>query len=324
MGKNKCNCKHCKKVNQKGRGNEFYVKTKMEKIISAGTLQEVEKLNPAYRVRVFFIRHGQSCANLAKLFNVAPTHVLYRDPELTLNGINNSIKNGFKFREWLKKSGIELHYIGSSPLIRSMETAYYMFKDKNEPFFQENDPNFESKLIVCPFITELNLTPDNVPLSFDEQKNVLKLTMKNSYDNLTNNITNEAYRVEQRVRSSMSDFLEWLEKKVPELFKNYGRKQSEGFIAGDYENKLLPSDGTLNIAIVCHSGFINKYINNGTFSPYTQMYNNSVFVKNFLFQTQASQINYDANKDYPKDKEENCPNRCRHDPIQCERKIMRQ
>lgn len=92
------------------------------------------------KINFVFIRHGQSCQNLlsqVRLKDTTTARMLfdkYADPTLSDKGIRDSIKAGEK----LKKYGLNstsckcdividnFDIVGSSPMIRSIETGYYM------------------------------------------------------------------------------------------------------------------------------------------------------------------------------------------------------
>ncbi len=91
-----------------------------------------------------FIRHGQGCHNLlsplykAKLLRYNDVFDLSNengkmpmiDPELSIEGVHNTIRNAKILKKELKKHGISnINIVLSSPLLRAMETAYYIKRE---------------------------------------------------------------------------------------------------------------------------------------------------------------------------------------------------
>jgi broad specificity phosphatase PhoE len=111
-----------------------------------------------------FVRHGLSCHNATRYLsskNIKPIKIdknklKEKDPELTEIGVDASIENGCIINNIIKnldkvhQSGIkikQIDIIGCSPLIRAMETAYYMSRKFDNP------PN---KIWVFPFLREID------------------------------------------------------------------------------------------------------------------------------------------------------------------------
>lgn len=117
-----------------------------------------------YNVNFTFVRHGYGCHNAARpLYNngvldVNNVDVLrIVDPELTPLGVDASTSNGCVISKVLRKLPVitgdpnmkisPVHIVGCSPLIRSMETAYYMTRK------WENPPE---KIYVFPLLREID------------------------------------------------------------------------------------------------------------------------------------------------------------------------
>jgi hypothetical protein len=120
-----------------------------------------------------FLRHGFACHNAVGSLHRADAFLrksvswklldILSDPELTELGVDASIHNGcVLFRNVLDNapqlSGNpnmnfeSTHVIGCSPLIRSMETAYYMLKQWNLPHYS---------IFPMPYLRELDETSKN-------------------------------------------------------------------------------------------------------------------------------------------------------------------
>ena len=263
--------------------------------------------NPSYRVRFFFIRHGLSCSNIAKFFPKSALHKIthaqsmgYRDPELSQIGIQTTTDNGVKFRNYLQKHSIHLHHIGSSTLMRAIQSAWFMLaKDLNKqiqvmPYLSEKKISIPGKKQILPrFITDkLKITASNTPLPYQEQNKFL-----NQYGDLVNNLEQHSTTEDERFVSSLPKFLKWFEKHVDNFFKSAG---------------LDPNKDTLNFALVCHGTYIRKELN----LPKMESYNNIAVVKQYIFNL-PSELDYDAKKNYSKDITDYCPNKCRQSYIPC-------
>lgn len=104
------------------------------------------------KINFIFVRHGYGCHNAASrlnkkgLVNLDSNNIL--DPELTNIGIDATIYNGCIIANSLRKMGIDkIHLVGSSGLIRSMETAYYLTSRwKSQP----------PQIYVFPYLRELD------------------------------------------------------------------------------------------------------------------------------------------------------------------------
>jgi broad specificity phosphatase PhoE len=102
------------------------------------THEGIQGINPLHDTPIFeiiFVRHGESCANaiqkapgLVSQLTGLVTHKQYLDPELTTKGKLLSIKKYKNLREAFTTEPFQKgqYTIGSSPLLRAQETAYYM------------------------------------------------------------------------------------------------------------------------------------------------------------------------------------------------------
>lgn len=264
---------------------------------------------PAYRVRFFFIRHGQSCSNIAqlfpknKLYSTIHAHSLfYADPELSQFGKNFSVRNGECFKKYLEKNKIILHHIGASTMIRAIQTAWYFLA---QPGGTPLLGNQRSEILILPYVSEKKTSPklgeylankapitaSNMPLKYKEQ--LVELNMSR---NLVDSLQDQTVTEEERRESSLPKFLIWFEDRVEGYFKSAG---------------LNPNTDTMNFAIVCHGAFIKSELN-----LQTETENNSVFVKQYLF-NKPGKIDYGAANNYPTNIEAYCPNTCRESYIPC-------
>jgi hypothetical protein len=106
------------------------------------------------------VRHGHGCHNAIRtLYNhgVIPRELLqsynstqFFDPELTGIGVDASIHNGGVISRLLKTRMPDysiMNVVGCSPLIRCMETAYYMTRKWSNP---------PSKIYIFPYLREID------------------------------------------------------------------------------------------------------------------------------------------------------------------------
>jgi broad specificity phosphatase PhoE len=75
-------------------------------------------------MQVYFVRHGESPANVA---NIAAGQNL--DPELTINGVDQAREAA----KWIKENGIKFDAIISSPMARTMQTARIIARNLHFP-----------------------------------------------------------------------------------------------------------------------------------------------------------------------------------------------
>jgi broad specificity phosphatase PhoE len=114
---------------------------------AAETVKASEK-----KINFIFVRHGYGCHNAASrlartgLVKIDSNKIL--DPELTDVGVDATVYNGCILANSLRKMGIDkVHLVGSSGLIRSMETAYYITSRWKSP---------PTQIYVFPYLRELD------------------------------------------------------------------------------------------------------------------------------------------------------------------------
>lgn len=113
-------------------------------------------------MEIVFVRHGLSCANVAAKVQSKLHAMLYRDPELSVTGKQQSREAGRLLSAHLSGMGWDLSRveIGASSMIRAQQTAHCMFP--------------KAKIRVMPCIAEHGITLDNIPLSKSEQSEALR------------------------------------------------------------------------------------------------------------------------------------------------------
>lgn len=191
-------------------------------------------------VNFVFIRHGESCQQVAydnisdrKLYG--ELFMKYYDPTISDNGVIDSIDAGKQYFANFKygKYGIEIDsfdIIGSSPMLRTIETAHFMSL-KYKP----------DNIYVYPFLRECKncdetdtakiLDQDWPMRSINEQKEYLE---KIGIDNIKfKYVENNPDREEP---GNIKNFIEWFCKNIE-----------------------LPDKDIINILIITHSHVLGKY-----------------------------------------------------------------
>lgn len=236
-----------------------------------------------------FVRHGYGCHNAmyslaennaisfedARKFlqnvNEPVTHIEpLSDPVLTDVGVESSVYNGVIVSKILKQlpnitGDINLQMdkfdiVGCSPLIRSMETAYYMTRKWNNP---------PQKIYVFPLLREIdessdnkysehsrrriNIKPSYIMKTIDEQKSYLrKIGILEAFDF---SFIERDEKSERGEPGDIKNFINW-----------FGSK----FLGS---NSLNKERAHVNVFIITHAGVMKDFSNE-------KFYNNSGFVIN--------------------------------------------
>lgn len=135
------------------------------------TPAEEEDVRVVADVEVLFIRHGHACHNAMNYHEENSGkwhHCEYPDPPLTDCGVQNSIANGKLLKAQLKALGWKPQFVGSSSMVRTIETANAMFPSHHVhplPFFKET-ANALGGLV--------GKAKCNMPLNLTSQKQAVK------------------------------------------------------------------------------------------------------------------------------------------------------
>jgi len=230
------------------------------KNINDKRISELENVN----VRVIFIRHGFSCGNVLEASH--KTAASYPDPELTSLGVDLSKANGEKLKEELAKRNIVVDFIGSSSLIRAIETAYYLFGD-------------EKNIYPLPFVAEKYNTLDNTPLPPKQQRNVI--SNDDCIPCLDENTCpikfKPFYDAQVRGKSNIEEFNNWLADNLDNILSK--SKQWHPI-----------NDGIFTMAIVTHRNFIYRELG------FKDVPNNSVFENILLFKREEGKWQFIGDK----------------------------
>lgn len=226
-------------------------------------------------VNFVMVRHGYGCHNaLRNLYNnnIIPTTEnmttlnIYSDPELTPMGVDISIDNGKIISDILKDINIDkMNVVGCSPLLRSMETAYFMSRKWKNP------PN---KIYVFPFLREIDEHSNN-KYSVKSRKVIDTIP---SYSMKTIK--------EQKRYLSEAGLLNYFDFSFVE--QDLIGRQEPGDITHfitwfnqNYLQKLQKFYKNINVFIVTHAGVLKDFSNIG-------FYNNSGLVLNTYINTQGN------------------------------------
>ena len=171
---------------------------------------------------LYCIRHGEALHNILFKKIGEKAYVNTRDTRLVENGTNQAIKLG---QNWKDKSKIDLVVV--SPLTRTLETASHIFNDNNLPMIAlESLKEYPQSYQQC----NHRRTVEELKKEFPhvDFKEILHNDDKDWRD-LPDIITDEKTKLKTRI----SNFKYWVNKRN--------------------EN---------NIAVVCHSSYLNMMMNN--------------------------------------------------------------
>ena len=228
-----------------------------------------------------FVRHGYSCTNAmgnlvesniikasdaqkflkpAENSNVFDSDVTpLDDPSLTNLGVNASMHNGCVISKVLKKEFNinKINIIGCSPLIRSMETAYYMSRKWINP------PN---KIYVLPLLREIDESSDNKYSPYSRSK--INLSPGYSVKSIA----------EQKLYLKDLGILDFFDFSFVEAFPKQRLEPGDirvflKWFANFFLPLVIEPIDNLNIFIISHAGVLRDFRGDG-------FHNNSGFVIN--------------------------------------------
>lgn len=229
-------------------------------------------------VNFAFVRHGYACHNAMR--NLYNNQIITRDdysdmlgirsdPELTQLGVDASKQNGCVIAKIIKNLHITeknrllnmetINIVGSSPLIRCMETAYYMTRNWKNP------PN---KIYIFPFLREIDESGSNIysETSRARMDSIPSYSMKEIYEQ-------KAYLQRRGILDHFDfSFVEsdYVSRKEPgniHVFLDWFSKSVLPYI------NITPGQHNLNVFATTHAGVLKHFAKRG-------FYNNSGFVVN--------------------------------------------
>lgn len=250
-------------------------------------------------VNVAFLRHGYGCHNaLTPLLTNGVIEKqdhkaflnMQADPELTQMGVDASEHNGCIMSKIIKNlhktenskllKMDTINLVGCSPLIRCMESAYYMTRNWVNP------PN---KIFVFPFLREVNERSDDIYSA--ESRRIMQTTP--SYAMKTIN--------EQKAYLQKIGILDYFDFRFVEIKDGPSYRQEPGDIGRFLEwfvYTLYSSENKkINMFITTHAGVLKNFMKDEGFS------NNSGFVVNARLSKNGNKINdvVSLNKYLPND-----------------------
>lgn len=198
------------------------------------------------KIRLFFIRHGFSCANYKSLEGLFQKvcNSFRTDPQLADIGIRDLERY---------RSIVNPDYVFSSSLLRAIQTAQILFP--------------EATVNVAPYIGEHGIGWSSVPRPPSEQLRYLNPDkVKYLYlgdDRERKEVLDDAFRrrKDKYRETSFKKFLVWLEKRIP-------------------------LNGDLTIAVVGHSNFMRSMLLRLKMTSCTDKVRNAGIIEMTLFQTE--------------------------------------
>jgi broad specificity phosphatase PhoE len=197
---------------------------------------------------IIFVRHGLSCANV--LSKKQPGRQLfYQDPELTLEGIDNSKDFSRDLIEFINDTWgpnrDHQYIIGASQMIRAQETAFHMLAS-----------TLNKDIYILPHIGEMGVTYDNYSLPRDEQRTILRKPINEGI--LEKLVQEKDYRESQKLnsKSDFSSFIDWIVEHEDDIpLYDYGDDMSNGSRSMvNSENENLP----IKMVIFTHGLFLRS------------------------------------------------------------------
>ncbi len=233
-----------------------------------------------------FLRHGQGCHNIRVDEILKPNELSkykidyeknkhkYADPELSEVGVTVSEYNSCVVTKTIRalertyKIGLDkIHIVGCSPLIRSMETAYFMTRKWKTP---------PSKIYVLPYLREVDESSDD-----KYSKSALE-NIENQPSYMMKSIEDQKRYLKQKGIYQFFDF-SFVEKDM-QARKDPG--DIERFMAWftlTFAPKMSTNVSPLNCYIITHAGVLRDYFDYG-------FYNNTGSVANVEIDPKTGQV----------------------------------
>lgn len=188
-------------------------------------------------INFIFIRHGESCQNLANNIldvNIRRKFLLeFQDPTLSDIGLKDSIRKGEFLTEQLRDKFNITNYdiIGASSMLRSIETAAMMTATSKE------------KIHVYPYLREIikekNLTPAELDIYFPLKS------------------INQQREYFKSVGASVADRIDF--KHVQDTQIRFTPGDLNKFMSWFVKNVNIPDKPIVNVLIITHSGVLVKF-----------------------------------------------------------------
>lgn len=189
----------------------------------------------------YFVRHGKSCANIdkdtAELYHkMHPKYYkyklkqgLHKDPVLSATGLQTSKRIGEKIS---KNQNLKDCMIVSSPLLRAIETAMYMFPGK--------------EIHVYPYLKELGMSKDNALSDPSEQIRKILLNSNGTVKLVSVDFDDITYNLSNGTKINYSNVLE----------NGYFKPEAYHSDIDKFKELLKDHDGC--VIVVTHSTLLHK------------------------------------------------------------------
>lgn len=232
------------------------------------------------RINFIFLRHGNACHNVVKSLVTTKRGYIdikndIKDAQLTHFGVDFSIWSGCIIKNILKVMGNlyeedyddidDIDIIGTSPLIRSIETGYYMTKNWKKdperiyvlPYLREIDERiFNTKGLTKYTDPAIYNVPQYAMKTIDEQKSYLSDSLKMDANNIDFSYV-ERFKLERESPGDINKFIRW-------FYENFKSK--------------LGNKKSYNVIIITHSGVIREFFKKSVFNNFGLIL--PVFIKN--------------------------------------------
>ena len=249
------------------------------------------------KVNFIFVRHGYGCHNAASglykknMITYEQTQIV--DPELTDVGVDATIYNGCIIANRLREMGIQkIHMVGTSPLIRSMETAHFLTTKWKTP---------PEKIYVFPYLRELDEstlhTPDdhiNIQTIISNQVQQKNKTyhLKKKFSRQSRNVLNQYGAYAMKPIAEQQQYLRnvGLLDKISFRYNGGELREEPGdidsFIDWFQRNSMTSlidnTNDTVNILVVTHAGVLLDFYLTAKGEEHS-FFNNSGVVVNCTF-----------------------------------------
>lgn len=240
---------------------------------------------------------------------------LYRDPELTRCGKVHARMAGEIFMNWLRDEEIPLSFVGSSMLMRSIETAEAMFMMPCRRAGKKCAhlmPEKQKGTMPVPFLGVDDSSNENLPTQLGKQTERLRkeltnrnISLETEYAGWPEGTEFEKFKVllatvvlpklggeetglkDSNVLSALQarPKQSYAQKPIQLSFDDGEYYTGPGFSAEEYEKLDAPE---INIAMAGHADQIIKHCLDGQSVPYP--HNNEVFEKRFLLESYGGAV----------------------------------
>ncbi len=272
----------------------------------------------AIDIKIIFLRHGISCTNLTGFIEQKkipgkkfPNFLHYLDPELSSIGQRYTVNNGKSLQNYLASQEITVDFIGSSSLLRAIETAHFLFNTDAKVF---------KKIYPLPYLKELGKVRSDFPSAIKEQREFLStadgLSGCNSEKITADCPLDYTFLKTSDLAAAPASF---------EQFKEWLGNNLEAILSNQTSWSPQPQGRMFTMAVVAHRGVMKRELkiqdnvdNNSAFQSILRYARHDTSWKYKHSESQEfSKLPYPfafalpSSKKWPDLKAELCPDRCR-------------